>query len=110
MTDAEMRQLAQIERQLVAESPELRRLFDDAAVAERRRRHRAWWWGGLATLVASLALLGCGLGLGIPGLAVSALCPPLAFGVVLLGGLAIHLRQPLWKRPKPPRPGSGRRR
>lgn len=110
MTDAEMRQLAQIERQLALESPELRRLFDDAAVAERRRRRLAWWAGGLAAALAGLALLGCGLALGIPGLAVSALCPPLAFAVVLLGALVVHTRHPLRRRPRPPRPGPGRRR
>ena len=85
MINAESRQLAQIERRLVAESPELRRLFEDAAAAERRRRRRAWGWAGVLTAVVGLALLGCGVGLGLPGLAVTALCPPIAFGIVLAG-------------------------
>ena len=110
MTDAEMHQLAQIERQLSVESPELRRLFDDAAVAEHRRRRRAWWLAGLLTVLAGLALLGFGVGLGIPGLAVGALCPPIAFGVVLLGAWLAPRRLPIPHRPGPHRPWPGRRR
>lgn len=103
MTDAELRTLAQIERQLVTESPELRLLFDGAA-AERRRRRRVWGAAGLLTVLVSVALLGCGIGLGLPGLAVSSLCPPIAFAVVLLGVLLAG------KGHGPLRRGPGRRR
>ena len=87
MTDAELRQLAQIERQLLAESPDLRRLFDDAEAKRYRRRRQGWWWAGAGTLLLSVALLAAGLGAGLPGLAVTALCPPIAFGLLLLGCL-----------------------
>ena len=87
MTDAELHQLAQIERQLVAESPELRRLFDDAAAKRYRRRRRAWCWAGTLTLLISVALLAAGVAAALPGLAVMALCPPIAYGILLLGSL-----------------------
>jgi type VI protein secretion system component VasF len=102
MTDAELRQLAQIELRLAAESPELRRLFDGPASPSRRRRRRAWSAAGVLTAVVALVLLGCGAGLGLPGLAVSALCPPLTFGVLLLGNLLAGRRAA--------RHGSGRNR
>lgn len=102
MTDAELRQLAQIERQLVAESPALRRLFDDVAAQRHRRRRRAWARAGAGTLLISVALLAAGLAVGLPGLAVSALCPPITFGILLLGGLLLA------RRAARPSPGHGR--
>ena len=89
MTEAELRRLAQIERQLVAEWPELRRMFDDVAAQHDRRRRRAWGWAAAGTLLVGAALLVAGLAVGLPGLAVSALCPPLALGVLLLGELLL---------------------
>jgi hypothetical protein len=85
MTNAELQELAQIERRLVEESPQLRRLFDRAAATQHRRRRRAWCWAGVVSLLVGAALLAGGLTVGLPGLAVFALCPPLTFGVVLLG-------------------------
>jgi hypothetical protein len=85
MTNAELQELAQIERRLVEESPQLRRLFDRAAAVQHRRRRQAWCWAGGVTLLVSTALLVAGLTVGLPGLAVFALCPLLTFGVVLLG-------------------------
>lgn len=85
MTDAELRQLALIERQLVAESPGLRRLFDDAAASERKRRRRLWSFAGAVTLLVSVGLLAVGLATALTGLAVFAVCPPLTFGIVLVG-------------------------
>jgi 4-amino-4-deoxy-L-arabinose transferase-like glycosyltransferase len=84
MTDTERQRLAEIDRALSAESPELARILAGAAGASRWRTAR-WAWTGAGTVVVGLLLLGLAAALGLVALAVFALCPPLTFGVILLG-------------------------
>jgi undecaprenyl pyrophosphate phosphatase UppP len=90
MTNAEMRQLAEIERRLTTEYPDLTRLFAEAAGRRPRARRRWELWAGILVAVVAAALLGVGLALGLPGLAVTAACPVVAYAVVLAGYWLAH--------------------
>jgi len=85
MTNAEMRQLAEIERRLTTEYPDLRQLFSEAADQRARARRWAWLWVGVLALAVSAGLLAAGLALGLPALAVTAACPVVAYAVLLTG-------------------------
>jgi hypothetical protein len=85
MTNAEMRQLAEIERRLTSEYPDLLRLFADVPVHRARKRHRQWLWAGVLVAAVSVGLLAAGLAVGLTGLAVTAVCPVAAYAVVLAG-------------------------
>jgi undecaprenyl pyrophosphate phosphatase UppP len=90
MTNAELRQLAEIERRLTTEYPDLTRLFAEAAGRRIRSRRRWWLWAGVLVAVLAAALLGVGLALGLAGLAVTAACPVVAYAVVLGGYWLAH--------------------
>jgi Protein of unknown function (DUF3040) len=92
MTDTERRRLAEIDRALSAESPELARILAGAGGRSRTARW-AWAWAGAGTVVVGLLLLGLAAALGLVALAVFALCPPLTFLVLLLGD-----RSRAWRR------------
>jgi hypothetical protein len=102
MTNAEMRQLAEIERRLTTEYPDLTRLFADVSRHRARIRHRQWLWAGVLVAVISAGLLTAGLVVGMTGLAVTAVCPVAAYAVVAAG---YWLPRGAW-----PRLGSGVRR
>jgi hypothetical protein len=85
MTNAEMRQLAEIERRLTSEYPDLLRLFAAEPAPRSRNRSRRWLWAGALVAAVSAGLLAAGLALGLPGLAVTAVCPVAAYAVVLAG-------------------------
>src|SRR3954447_23645640 len=91
MTDTERQRLAEIDRVLSAESPELARILAGAGGSGGVRAGR-WGWGGAGAPAGGLLLLGLGGALGPGGVArgrgalpVFALCPPLTFLVLLLG-------------------------
>jgi hypothetical protein len=90
MTNAEMRQLAEIERRLTTEYPDLRRLFADAAGARARARRWAWLGVGVLAVAVSVGLLSAGLALHLPALAVTAVCPAAAYAVLLTGHWLSH--------------------
>jgi Protein of unknown function (DUF3040) len=90
MTNAEMRQLAEIERRLTTEYPDLLRLFADVPAHQARRRHRQWLWAGVLVAAVSAGLLAAGLAVGLTGLAVTAVCPVAAYGVVVTGYWLAH--------------------
>jgi hypothetical protein len=85
MTNAEMRQLAEIERRLTTEYPDLLRLFADVPARPARKRNRQWLWAGVLVAAVSAGLLAAGLAVGLTGLAVTAVCPVAAYAVVLAG-------------------------
>jgi Protein of unknown function (DUF3040) len=85
MTNAEMRQLAEIERRLTTEYPDLLRLFTEAAGHRARARRRTWLWAGVLVAAVSAGLLAAGLAVGLTGLAVTAVCPVAAYAVVAAG-------------------------
>jgi Protein of unknown function (DUF3040) len=84
MTDTERQRLAEIDRVLSAESPELARILAGAGGSGGFRAGR-WGWAGAGALAVGLLLLGLAAALGLVALAVFALCPPLTFLVLLLG-------------------------
>jgi hypothetical protein len=90
MTNAEMRQLAEIERRLTSEYPDLLRLFADVPARRERRRHRQWLWAGVLVAAVSVGLLVAGLVVGMAGLAVTSVCPIAAYGVVVGGYWLTH--------------------
>jgi type VI protein secretion system component VasF len=90
MTNAEMRQLAEIERRLTTEYPDLTRLFAEATGRRTRAQRRWWLWAGMLVALAAAALLGVGLALRLTGLAVTAACPVVAYAVVLGGYRLAH--------------------
>ena len=90
MTNAEMRQLAEIERRLTSEYPDLLRLFAEAAGHRARARRRWWLWAGVVVAAVSVGLLAAGLALGITGLAVPAAGPVAAYAVVAPGYWLAH--------------------
>ena len=90
MTNAEMRQLAEIERRLTNEYPDLLRLFAEAAGHRARARRRWWLWAGVLVAAVSVALLAAGLAVGLTGLAVMAVCPVSAYAVVATGYWLAH--------------------
>jgi hypothetical protein len=85
MTNAELRQLAEIERRLTTEYPDLLRLFADESRHRRRTRRWQWLWAGVLVAVVAAGLLTAGLVVGLTGLAVTAVCPVAAYAVVLAG-------------------------
>jgi hypothetical protein len=90
MTNAEMRQLAEIERRLTTEYPDLLRLFAEVAGHRARARRRRWLWAGVLVAAVSAGLFGTGLALGLTGLAVTAICPVAAYAVVGAGCWLAH--------------------
>ena len=90
MTNAEMRQLAEIERRLTTEYPDLLRLFADAPARQEGRRHKQWLWAGVLVAAVSVGLLAGGLAVGLTGLAVTSACPVAAYGVVVAGYWLAH--------------------
>lgn len=85
MTNAEMRQLADIERRLTTEYPDLLRLFSETAGHRARARRRWWLWAGVLVAAVSAGFLAAGLAARITGLAVMAACPVVAYAVVAAG-------------------------
>lgn len=89
MTNFEQRQLADIERRLIAESPDLDRILTGAGGRQSGvRRRRGWWWAGGVTVLISVALIWVGVGLGLVAVAVAAVCPPVTY--LLLLGVSIY--------------------
>ena len=92
MTDTERQRLAEIDRVLSAESPELARILAGVAGSGRSRAGR-WAWAGGGAVAIGLLLLGLAAALGLVALAVFALCPPLTFLVLLLGDRSLRWRR-----------------
>lgn len=82
MTNAERLLLADIERRLCRESPDLDRLLSGRA-GVWRRGGVLWWCAGAVTAATTVALVAVGIVLHQPALAVTAVCPPVVFAVVL---------------------------
>lgn len=74
MTSAEQQQLAAIERHLIDESPGLAHALTGGRHRDPADRRR-WALAGMASALVSLVLLVVGIGVGVPALAVSSLCP-----------------------------------
>src|SRR5215207_7371486 len=75
MTDTERRQLADIERMLRTESPDLAKLLSGTSGPGSGTGRTCWWIGGPVAIV-SLALLSLGAALGQAGLAIFAIALP----------------------------------
>jgi len=83
MTDTERRQLADIERMLRTESPDLAKLLSGTSGPGSGTGRTCWWIGGPVAIV-SLALLSLGAALGQAGLAIFAICPAATFSLLTL--------------------------
>lgn len=90
MTNAELRQLADIERRLMTEYPDLTRLFAEAAGRRSRVRRRLWIGSAVLVALIAAAMVATGLALHLTGLAVAAVCPVIAYAVFVGGVWLTH--------------------
>lgn len=92
MTNFEQRQLADIERRLITESPELDQILTGEARRQSAMQRRRWRCAAAVTALISVVLVCVGVGLGLTAVAVTAACPPVTYLVLRLGASVLNRR------------------